>query len=431
GCGRACFVHNGQTVHTQVVKLGFGNDLFVQTGVIEMYVKFKCVEFARKVFDETPQRDLVMCNVLLAEYARIGEMGLARRVFDEMLKRDLVSWNTMIHGYSLQGGLGMAHEALSLFNEMRLGKILPDKITFVSVLSACSDLGALGMGKMVHEYIERRRIEIDVKLGTCLVNMYAKCGDIDNALKVFNPLKDKDVFLWSVMIMGLANHGYGDVALDHFHAMISEGVKPNGITFVGVLSACSHTGLVNDGWNYFNSMRDVYGLKPEIEHYGCMVDILCRAGCLDAARNVIRNMPFKPDARIWRTVLAACKIYKNVELAEEATSEIRSLEAYDDGNYVLLSNIYSEDNKWDKAVNIRRKMDEIRIQKVVGNSSVESSLEENYSDDEEEQREACKGGKDTTKKSAQSQPTRGTTVHLKPIMLEEQMQPLSQTLSPL
>ncbi|MFS7904939.1 putative tetratricopeptide-like helical domain superfamily [Helianthus anomalus] len=370
-CGRSGFVGNGQTVHTQVLKLGFGCDLFVQTGLTEMYVKFGWVEFARKVFDDMPQRDLVSYNVLLAEYVRIGELGLARKLFDEMSRRDLVSWNTMIHGYTSLGSVGMSTEAIRLFNEMRLAKIFPDNITIVSVLSACGDLGALGTGKMVHRYIERNRIEIDVKLGTSLVNMYAKCGDIDNALKVFNGLKDKDVFLWSAMITGLANHGYGDVALDHFHAMRSEGVKPNSITFIGVLSACSHTGLVNDGWKYFNLMSDAYGLEPEVEHYGCMVDILCRAGRLHAARNVIRNMPFKPDARIWRTVLGACKIYKNVELAEEATSEIRSLEAHDDGNYVLLSSIYSQDNKWDKAVNIRRKMDEISIQKVVGNSSVE------------------------------------------------------------
>ncbi|KAI3829431.1 hypothetical protein L1987_03555 [Smallanthus sonchifolius] len=368
-CGRSGFGQNGQTIHTQVLKLGFGTDLFVQTGLTEMYVKLGWVECARKVFDEMKDPDLVSYNVLLAEYVRIGEMGFARQLFDKMPQRDLVSWNTMIHGYTLKSAL--SHEALRLFKEMRLGKMLPDKITVVGVLTACGDLGALCMGKTVHEYIERNRIGIDVKVGTSLVNMYAKCGDIDNAMNVFNGVENKDVFLWSVMIMGLASHGYGDVALDHFRNMISEGVKPNGVTFIGVLSACSHIGLVSNGWKYFNSMRDAYGLEPEIEHYGCMVDILCRAGHLDAARDVIRNMPFKPDAIIWRTVLGACRIYKNVELAEEANSKIVSLEAHDDGNYVLLSNIYSQDDKWDKAVNIRRKMNEISIQKVVGNSSIE------------------------------------------------------------
>ncbi|KAK9057914.1 hypothetical protein SSX86_022753 [Deinandra increscens subsp. villosa] len=370
-CGRSGFHQNGQTIHTQVVKLGFDRDLFVQTGLTEMYVKFGWVEFAQKVFDELNDPDLVSYNVLLAEYVRIGEIGLARQLFDKMSQRDLVSWNTMIHGYTVTSNATLSHEALRLFDEMQLAKISPDKITIVCVLSACGDLGALGMGKTVHKYVERSQIEMDVKLGTSLVNMYAKCGDIDNASRVFNGMKNKDVFLWSAMIMGLANHGYGDVALDHFHTMISDGIKPNGITFIGVLSACSHIGLVSNGWKYFNSMSVAYGLEPEIEHYGCMVDILCRAGHLDAARDVIRNMPFKPDVVIWRTLLGACKIYKNVGLAEYATSKICSLEAHDDGNYVLLSNIYSQDSKWDEAVNIRRKMNEISMQKVPGNSSIE------------------------------------------------------------
>nr|XP_043611356.1 putative pentatricopeptide repeat-containing protein At5g40405 [Erigeron canadensis] len=389
-CGRSGFVKNGKTIHTQVVKLGFGCDLFVQTGLVEMYVKFGCVVFARKVFGEMKDPDLVSYNVLLAEYVRIREMGLARKVFDSMLIRDLVSWNTMIHGYASFVHMGMSastvcdtemavelydcnmsREALRLFHEMQLGKFLPDKITVVSVLSACGDLGALDMGKTVHKYIEKNQIEVDIQLGTSLVNMYAKCGDIDNASKVFNGMKKRDVSLWSAMIMGLANHGYGDAALGHFHTMISEGLKPNGITFIGVLSACSHIGLVDDGWKYFNSMHDVYGLTPKIKHYGCMVDILSRAGELDAARDVIRNMPFEPDAIIWRTLLGACKIFKNVELAEEATNEILTLEAHTHENYVLLSNIYSEAKKWDEAITFRSKMEDIRIHKVRGSSSIE------------------------------------------------------------
>ncbi|XP_071721171.1 putative pentatricopeptide repeat-containing protein At5g40405 [Rutidosis leptorrhynchoides] len=401
-CGRSGFVKCGQTVHTQILKLGFDSDLFVQTGLIEMYVKFGWVGFAKKVFGGMKDQDLVSFNVLLAEYVRIGEMGLARQLFDKMSQRDLVSWNTMIHGYASLGHVGtfasarsdtcgdkdlvssssmvacyskssMSHEALKLFNEMQLAKLLPDKITVVSVLSACGDLGALGMVNTIHKYINRNRIEIDIKLGTSLVDTYAKCGDIDNSSKVFSSMKTRDVFTWSAMIMGLANHGYGDVAIDHFNKMISEGIKPNGITLIGVLTACSHIGLVNNGWKYFNAMSDEYGLTPEIEHYGCMVDMLSRAGHIDAARSLINDMPFEPDAIIWRTLLGACKIYKNVEMAEEATSKILSLEGYKDGNYVLLSNVYSEAKKWDKVLNVRNKMKEIRIQKVPGSSSTEVS----------------------------------------------------------
>ncbi|XP_023767215.1 pentatricopeptide repeat-containing protein At5g66520 [Lactuca sativa] len=378
-CGRSGFLQNGQTIHTQVLKLGFGNDLFVQTGLTEMYVKFGWIEFARKVFGEMKDPDLVSYNVMLAEYVRIGEISLARQLFDKMSQRDLVSWNIMIHGYASlpHGGKYLvswskqSHEALNLFHDMQLANFLPDKITIVSVLSACGDLCALTTGMKVHKYIIQNRIEIDIKLATSLVNMYAKCGDINTALKVFNGIKKKDVFLWSAMIMGFSNHGYGDLALDHFNNMINEGVKPNGVTFIGVLSACSHIGLVDKGWEYFNSMSDVYGLTQEMEHYGCMVDILSRAGHLDKAKDLIMNMPFEPDVVVWRGLLGGCKIHKNVEIGEDVNRKIIALEGYDDGNYVLLSDIYCEGKRWEEAVNVRKKMEEVRIQKSPGMSSIE------------------------------------------------------------
>ncbi|XP_059624809.1 pentatricopeptide repeat-containing protein At5g66520-like [Cornus florida] len=398
-CGRSTDCSNGRTIHTQVLKLGFGCDLFIQTALIEMYAKFGHIDVAHNVFDEMTDPDLVSYNVLLAEYVRVGEISSAQELFDKMPDKDLVSWNTMIHGYASRGELGVAkklfdrtcekdvvswssiiaayaksrqsNEALRLFHEMQVANIVPDKITMVSVLCACGDVGALGMGKMVHECIERNRIEIDLKLGTALVDMYGKCGDIDSSMRVFNQMNKRDVFAWSAMIMGLANHGLGELALDHFSRMISEEIKPNDVTFIGVLSACSHIGLVDKGWIYFKSMNDGYGVTPKLEHYGCMVDILGRAGRLQEARELIRSMPIAPDAIAWRAFLGACRIYKNVELAEEATVNLLELEPHVDGNYVLLSNIYSQAKKWDKVVNIRRMMKDINIQKAPGSSSVE------------------------------------------------------------
>ncbi|KAF8414234.1 hypothetical protein HHK36_002234 [Tetracentron sinense] len=398
-CGRSFDNRNGQSIHTQVLKLGFGSDLFVQTALIEMYAKFGIVDNSRKTLDEMNEPDIVSYNVLLAEYVRVGEIDSARKLFDTMPDRDLVSWNTMIHGYATHGDVGAArelfditnerdlvswssmiaayaktrqsNEALRLFHEMQLANLMPDSVTMASVVSACGDVGALGMGKMIHEYIERNRIEIDMKLGTSLVDMYAKCGDIDLSLRVFGKMDNRDVFTWSAMIIGLANHGYGEVALDHFSVMISEKIKPNDITFIGVLSACSHVGLVDKGWTYFSSMSDVYGVTPKIEHYGCMVDVLSRAGRLQEARKLIRNMPFAPDAIVWRALLGACRIYKNVELAEEAVVNLLELEPQVDGNYVLLSNIYSQAKRWEEVVNVRRVMRGRSIQKVPGSSSVE------------------------------------------------------------
>ncbi|KAK7292467.1 hypothetical protein RIF29_08248 [Crotalaria pallida] len=388
-CGMLLDLRNGSKIHTHLFKLGFApSDLFVHTALIQMYAKCGCFHSAIKVLDSMQDPDLVSYNVLLAECVRIGQIEMARQVFDNMPDRDLVSWNTMIHGYASFGdvvGAGAAPklfdfgdehrrrsgEALRLFHHMQLANVVPDRITVISVLSACGNVGALGMGKMIHEYVERIGIGMDMKLGTCLLDMYAKCGDIDNALRVFELMDKKDIFTWSIMIMGLANHGFGEQALEYFSKMIAEGIKPNDVTFIGVLSACSHIGLVDKGWACFNSMRSVYGVTPKIEHYGCMVDIVGRAGHLQEAKELIRTMPFAPDAIVWRAFLGACRIHKNIEMTEEATVNLLQLEPHVDGNYVLLSNIYSQAKKWDRVVNLRRRMKHSNIKKVPGSSSIE------------------------------------------------------------
>ncbi|CAM8933962.1 unnamed protein product [Rhodiola kirilowii] len=389
----------GKMVHTEVLKLGFDSDMFVSTVLIEMYAKSGCMRDSERLFDDLSVPDLVCCNVMLAGYGRVTEMGLARKVFDGMRERDLVSWNTMIHGYASVGDIAAAkeifdmtlerdvvswssmiaayaksrqpNEALKLFHEMQLENVMPDRITMVSVLSACGDAGALGMGKMVHEFIVRNRIGIDLKLGTALVDMYARCGDMDNSMKAFSEMKNKDVFAWSAIIMGLGNHGFAEMALDCFTKMIEEGIKPNDITFIGVLSACSHGGLVDLGRGNFKSMTDIYGLSPKVEHFGCMVDILGRAGRLQEAMDLIRAMPFPADAVVWRTLLGACRMHRNVELAEEAITNLLKLEPRSDGNYVLSANVYSQAKKWNKVSDIRRMMKNVKIQKVPGSSSIE------------------------------------------------------------
>ncbi|KAF9589949.1 hypothetical protein IFM89_029565 [Coptis chinensis] len=227
------------------------------------------------------------------------------------------------------------------------------------------------MGKIVHEYIDRNKVEIAVKLGTSLVDMYAKYGDIENSLKVFNGMGVKDVLTWSAVIIRRANHGFGEHALDYLAKIISGGIKANDITFIGVLSACSHVGVVDRGWTYFTSMNDKYGVTPKIEHYGCMVDLLGRMAHLREARELIRNMPFAPDAIVWRTFISACKIHKNMELVEEATVNLLELEPHMDGNYVLLSNMYAQGKKWDDVVNVRRRMRDKNIHKIPGSSSIE------------------------------------------------------------
>lgn len=399
-CGRMGLRDCGHAVHSDVVKLGFESDIFVLTALVEMYAKSGTVDMARRIFFGIEEPDTVSCNVLLAEYARIGEMGLARDLFDGMPKRDLVSWNTMIHGYASLGNVTEAkelfermndrdaiswssmigayarsrqsNEAVRLFYEMQSIGIVPDKITMVSVLSACGDIGALGMGRMAHQYLDRNRIEIDMKLGTSLINMYAKCGDIDSSLSVFDSMEDKDVFAWSAVIMGLANHGSGELAIKFFSKMTDEGITPNDITFIGVLSACSHNGLVDTGQRYFHSMNLVYGVAPKLEHYGCMVDMLARAGYVMEARQLIKSMPFEPDAVIWRALLGGCRIHKHDdEIVEEATIKLLQMEPSVDGNYLLLSNLHTQAKKWDEVASVWRTMRGLNVHKIPGSSSIE------------------------------------------------------------
>ncbi|OEL22851.1 Pentatricopeptide repeat-containing protein [Dichanthelium oligosanthes] len=388
------------SLHARAVKSGFAAaDLFVRTALVEAYAKAGRADLARSAFDEAPCRDVFLCNVMIAANVARGEVAEARKVFDGMRDRDMVSWNTMIHGYAVMGEVSMAREifdgmedrdafswssmmsayakgrrskeALELWREMRAACVAPDGITMVSVLSACGDMGALAVGAEVHQFVESNGIEVDVKLGTALIDMYAKCGDIENSLRVFHSMPSKDVLTWSTMIIGLANHGLGHDALSLFSRMISEGLKSNEITFIGVLVACTHLGLVNDGKKFFSSMSAVHGVAPKVEHYGCMVDLLGRSGHIEEARQLIRDMPFEPDAVIWRALLGACRIYKNVEVAEEAMAKLRVLEPHADGHYVLLSNIYAQANSWEGVAEMRKVLRRENIQRIPGRSSIE------------------------------------------------------------
>ncbi|TVU37640.1 hypothetical protein EJB05_10965, partial [Eragrostis curvula] len=391
----------GASLHACALKSGFAAaDLFVRTALVEAYAKSGRADLARAAFDEAaPRRDVFLCNVMLAAYVARGEVAEARKVFDGMRDRDLVSWNTMIHGYAVRGEVSMAREifdgtegkdafswssmmsayaksrqskeALDLWRAMCAARVAPDCITMASVLSACGDMGALAVGAEVHQLVESNRVEVDVKLGTALIDMYAKCGDIENSLGVFHSMAAKDVLTWSSMIIGLANHGLGHDALSLFSEMTSQGLKPNEITFIGVLIACTHLGLVDDGKKYFSSMSEVHGVEPRVEHYGCMVDLLGRSGHVEEARQLIRDMPFEPDAVIWRALLGACRLHKNVEVAEEAMSKLRVLDPHADGHYVLLSNIYAQANSWEGVAEMRKTLRRESIQRIPGRSSIE------------------------------------------------------------
>ncbi|KAL6899396.1 hypothetical protein ACP4OV_006054 [Aristida adscensionis] len=312
-----------------------------------------------------------VANTMLDAYAKGGsrDLGASRKLFD-MMEKDVVSWNTMIALYAQNG---LSAEALRLYSKMLNvgGGIRCNAVTFSAVLLACSHAGAIQTGKGIHNQVVRMGLEDNVYVGTSVVDMYCKCGRVEMARKAFQKIKEKNILSWSAMIAGYGKHGHGHEALEVFSEMRRSGLKPNYITFISVLAACSHAGLLKEGRYWYNTMRKEFGIEPGVEHYGCMVDLLGRAGCLDEAYGLIKEMKVKPDAAMWGALLSACRIHKNVELAEISAKRLFELDATNSGYYVLLSNIYAEAGMWKDVERMRVLVKTRGIEKPPGYSSVE------------------------------------------------------------
>eukprot|EP01018_Ginkgo_biloba_P016554 Gb_35599 [translate_table: standard] len=299
------------------------------------------------------EANVFLGNALVDMYAKCGSLQYARHVFDKMPKRDVVSWNAMIAGNVHHDH---SEEALKLFSKMQWAGMKPTHFTFASILSASACLAALGLGKQVQAYIIKTGFEANVFAGSALVDMYAKCGSIDDARQVFDKIPDRNAVSWTSMIVGYAQNGYGEEALLLFEQMLLVGMKPDHITFVGILAACSHAGLVDEGRFYFDSMRRDHCITPRVDHYTCMIDLLGRAGLLDEVEDFIDNMPFEPDAFMWGSVLGACRIHGNMKLAKHAAECHFELDPENAAPYVLLSNIYAANGKWDDVAKVRKMM---------------------------------------------------------------------------
>ncbi|KAL5708564.1 hypothetical protein ACHQM5_019348 [Ranunculus cassubicifolius] len=342
-CGQCRDLEMGRWVHERIRQMGFDSS-----------------------------ENIVVGNTLLDMYAKCGCLDVARGLFDGMARRNVVVWNSMIGAYNQ---CGQASEALKLFVSMRLSGVKPDEATMLGLLGACANLEALGLGQGLHAYIEKTDIVAHVSIGTSLMVMYAKSGDRHSAFQIFSCLPKKDVKAWTSMIMGLAKHGHGKEAVDLFSEMQKAGnVNPDEITYIGVLTACSHAGLVDEGYKHFDSMRNVYGIVPTEEHYGCMVDLLSRAGKLNEAENLIRTMPVEPNVAIWGALLNGCDIHDNIDLAEKVESHIMELNSPGTGVHVLLANIYAKAGKWQGVKRIRDLMRHRGYAKTHGCSVVETKL---------------------------------------------------------
>lgn len=315
--------------------------------------------------------DLHIVNSLIRGYSVSFGLENARKVFDEASETNLTIWTTMICGYAQND---FADEAIKLFDDMISNGYEPNGVTLSSVLSACAQSGRLDLGKKIHEYMEERGIELGVILGTALVNMYAKNGAIPEAKQCFHSLKEKNIATWNAMICGLAVHGHANEALEFFKTLDKQRMMPNDITLVGVLSVCCHAGMFDYGYRIFYTMKKVYGIDPKLEHYGCMVDLLGRAGRLVEAEELIKGMVQKADVVIWGALLSACKKYGNIEVAERVAKEIIVLDPDNHGAYVVLSNMYAEAGRWEDVSQRRNVMKEGSLKKTPGLSLVDGGM---------------------------------------------------------
>ncbi|XP_020264313.1 pentatricopeptide repeat-containing protein At3g24000, mitochondrial [Asparagus officinalis] len=304
---------------------------------------------------------------LLDMYARFGKMDEACFVFDRLDSKNEVSWNALIAGYARKEE---GEKALKMFAEMKRRSFEPTHFTYSSVFGACASMGAMEQGKWIHALLIKSLQKVTSYVANTLLDMYAKCGSIEDARKVFDQLDKNDVVSWNCMLTGYAQHGLAKQTVSLSEDMLKLKVKPNQITFLCVLTACSHGGLLNAGQHYFESMKK-YKVEPEIEHYVTMVDLLGRAGLLDRAKEFISKMPMKPTAAVWGALLGACRMHKNAELGQIAAERVFELDPFDSGPHVLLYNIYASAGKWIDAARVRKMMKKSGLRKEPACSWVE------------------------------------------------------------
>ncbi|KAH9287824.1 hypothetical protein KI387_031941 [Taxus chinensis] len=336
-CGDLAALQQGKQIHGYIINRGFEPDVYVGTALVDMYAKCGSVDFAELAFETMPYRNVV-------------------------------SWNGLIAGY---GQNGYDIQLLEAFHQMQQDSLKPNWITFASVLPACTRLSALQQGKEIHDYILRNGFESVVLVGNALINMYAKCGSIEFAQRVFDKMPRRDVVSWSTIIAGYGMHGYGEDALKVFYQMQRAGLDPDHITFVGVLSACSHARLLDEGLQYFDIMKKTYSIAPRVEHYACIVDLLGRSGRLLDAYDLIQNIPFDCGPVVWGGLLGACRVHCEVELGECVAKVLFDLEPTNAGNYVLLSNIYADAGRWHDVARVRTMMKDKGIKMRPGCSWIE------------------------------------------------------------
>ncbi|CAN6453513.1 unnamed protein product [Victoria cruziana] len=340
--------------------------------VVSCCTQLQDIELGYRVLDYIHKENIFLCknlqNAVIDMYAKCGDMESAKRLFDEMEEKDHISWTSLIGGYVRSNRF---NEAIYAFQQMHLSNTKPDAVTLINLLKLCSDLAALDLGRWVHFYIDRNKIS-DLYLNTALIDMYCKCGNVADAIDVFYTMPTKNAMSWTAIISGLGLNGCNQQALNLFAKMQMESnVRPDEITFIAVLSACSHAGFVEEGYRYFHMMTETYGIEPAIEHYGCMVDLLGRAGLVQEAQKMVEKMPMKPSASVLGSLLSSCKIHGQFRTAEEVMKYIQDIGSVVGATYVTCSNIYADAMLWENVYRVRKDMKVSGIEKIPGGSFID------------------------------------------------------------
>lgn len=337
-CSRSGQLKHGKVVHGYIIRNKIQGDVFINSSLIDLY--FKC-----------------------------GRVSSAENVFEKISKTDVVYWNVMISGYVT---VGYYFKALAIYSDMKEVGAKPDAVTFTSVLPACSQLAALEKGKEIHNHIIESKLETNEIVMGALLDMYAKCGAVDEAFKVFNELPERDLVSWTSMITAYGSHGRALEALKLFGKMQQSNARPDSITFLALLSACSHAGWVDEGGYYFNQMISEYNIKPRNEHYSCLIDLLGRAGRLQEAYGILQSTPeIREDAGLLSTLFSACRLHRDIEMGEKIAKLLIEKDPDDSSTYIVLSNMYASVKKWDEVRKIRLKMKELGLRKNPGCSWIE------------------------------------------------------------
>ncbi|KAJ0987156.1 hypothetical protein J5N97_005512 [Dioscorea zingiberensis] len=337
-CADRMVLLHGKEAHGYLLKLGFELQVYIKSALVHMYAQCGCIDEARRAFDQLHH------------------------------EADVVLWSTMIGGHVQNGD---HEEALALYGRMERQSISPNDLTLASVLKACSNLAALEQGKQVHARVLKYGFRSAIPVGSALSTMYAKCGSLEDCRLVFQRMPSKDIVAWNSIIAGFSHNGRGEDALELFEEMKLGGTEPDHVTFVNLLCACSHMGLVEKGWFFFRLMQDEYGLVAKVEHYACMVDILSRAGLVENAKEFIESVPIDHGTSLWRILLAACRDRRSVDTGAYAGERLLELGTQDSSAYILLSNIYAALNRWDDVERVRRTMRERGVNKDPGCSWIE------------------------------------------------------------